>query len=202
MPALRERKKANTRDAIEQATLRLFDRQGYEATTVEQIADAADVSVRTFYRYFDSKDAVIFARFDTYLEGFRKAVRERDRTGDCFTSLARVCEEFAADLEHERSWLLAYYHLVGANPALLLRSLHDHLRWQQAFAVELAREAAVPPGDVSVLVMSSALSGAFRSGLTAWQCSDGALPLRTEVARANSILADLSHWSSGNRVTS
>jgi AcrR family transcriptional regulator len=48
--ALRERKKANTRDAIEQATIRLFDAQGYDATTVEQIAEAAEVSVRTFYR--------------------------------------------------------------------------------------------------------------------------------------------------------
>jgi AcrR family transcriptional regulator len=192
--ALRERKKANTRGAIEQATMRLFDAQGYDATTVEQIAEAAEVSVRTFYRYFDSKDAVIFARFDDYLGGFCRAIRERDRSGDCLTSLATVTEDFAASLEQERTWLLAYYRLVGANPALLLRSLHDQVRWQQAMAVELARESGVSTEDLRVLVVSSALGGAFRAGLTAWQCSNGVRPLRSEVARANSILADLPHW--------
>lgn len=174
--------------------MRLFDAQGYDATTVEQIAEAADVSVRTFYRYFDSKDAVIFARFDDYLEGFRRAIRERDRSGDCLASLAAVSEEFAASLEQERTWLLAYYRLVGANAALLLRSLHDHMRWQQAFAAEVAEETGVTPDDVRVLVVSSALGGAFRAGLTAWQRSNGARPLRSEVARANAILADLPHW--------
>lgn len=194
MQALRERKKANTRDAIEQATIRLFDAQGYDATTVEQIAEAAEVSVRTFYRYFDSKDAVIFARFDGYLDGFCRAIRERDRGGDCFSSIAAVSEQFAANLEQERTWLLAYYRLVGANHALLLRSLHDHVRWQQAVAAELANETGVKAEDLRVLVVASALGGAFRAGLLAWQCNNGTTLLQHEVARANAILADLPHW--------
>jgi AcrR family transcriptional regulator len=191
VPALRERKKAQTRDAIERAAIRLFDAQGYEATTVDQIADAADVSVRTFYRYFDSKDAVIFARFDDYLEGFCNAIRDRACSHDSFGDLAAVTENFASELEDERTWLLAYHRLISANPALLLRSLQDHLRWQHAVAVELAREAGVGPDDLRVNVLASAFSGAFRSGLTAWQRAGGATPLRVEVARANRVLADL-----------
>jgi AcrR family transcriptional regulator len=58
---LRERKKAKTRAAIRDHAMRLFDEQGYAATTVEQIAEAADVSPSTFFRYFPTKEDTVLA---------------------------------------------------------------------------------------------------------------------------------------------
>ena len=65
---LRERKKARTRAAIQHEALRLFREQGYEATTIEQIAEAAEVSESTFYRYFPTKEGVVlWDEFDPLL---------------------------------------------------------------------------------------------------------------------------------------
>jgi AcrR family transcriptional regulator len=90
-PGLRERKKTKTRFAIQQEALRLFREQGYQATTVEQIAEAAEVSPSTVFRYFPTKDALVLTddydpimveRFQAQPAGisvvsaFRKALRE------------------------------------------------------------------------------------------------------------------------------
>jgi AcrR family transcriptional regulator len=64
--SLRERKKAKTRALIQREALHLFSRQGYDATTVEQIAAAAEVSESTFFRYFPSKEEVVlWDQFDS-----------------------------------------------------------------------------------------------------------------------------------------
>src|SRR5438309_1930906 len=72
-PGLRERKKARTRAEIQRHALRLFRRQGYEATTISQIAEAAEVSESTFFRYFPTKeDVVLWDEFDPVIvDAFR-----------------------------------------------------------------------------------------------------------------------------------
>lgn len=64
-PPLRSRRRATTRQEIADAALTLFERQGYSGTTVEQIADAAGISLRTFYRHCASKDEVLSAHLET-----------------------------------------------------------------------------------------------------------------------------------------
>src|SRR5579875_2883675 len=96
-PGLRERKKARTRAAIREHALKLFREQGYAATTVEQIAEAAEVSPSTFFRYFPTKedlvlqddfDALMFEAFERQPAGLSMIAALRRATAEALASIS------------------------------------------------------------------------------------------------------------------
>jgi AcrR family transcriptional regulator len=155
---LRERKKARTRAAIQDHALRLFRAQGYDGTTVEQIAEAAEVSPSTFFRYFPTKeDVVTYDAFDpTFIEAFRsqpaelgavEALRRAIRT-----ALARVpTAELDLQLEREA--------LIRSVPELRGRMLDEFVRTLQLVADLIAERTGRPAGDPEVRAMSGAVIG-------------------------------------------
>jgi AcrR family transcriptional regulator len=86
---LRERKKQRTRQQIVDAAMRLFAERGYHATTIADIAAAADVAPRTFFSYFPSKEAVVFHNVDRDLDGLAAALRNRLPGETAFDALRR-----------------------------------------------------------------------------------------------------------------
>ena len=86
---LRERKKQRTREQIIEAAMGLFAERGYQATTIADIATAADVAPRTFFSYFPSKEAVVFNNVDRDLEGLASALRNRLPGETAFDALRR-----------------------------------------------------------------------------------------------------------------
>jgi AcrR family transcriptional regulator len=86
---LRERKKQRTREQIIEAAMGLFAERGYHATTIADIADAADVSPRTFFSYFPSKEAVVFHNVDRDLDSLAAALQDRLPGETAFDALRR-----------------------------------------------------------------------------------------------------------------
>jgi AcrR family transcriptional regulator len=86
---LRERKKQRTREQIVEAAMALFAERGYHATTITDIATAADVAPRTFFAYFASKEAVVFHNVDRDLESLASALRDRLPGETAFDALRR-----------------------------------------------------------------------------------------------------------------
>jgi AcrR family transcriptional regulator len=100
---LRERKKQRTREQIVKAAMWLFAERGYHATTIADIADAAEIAPRTFFSYFPSKEAVVFHDVDRTVDTLAEALRERLPGETVFDALRRwmdsVFDERVADQE-------------------------------------------------------------------------------------------------------
>src|SRR5918996_656332 len=112
--SLRERKKERTRERLIREAVRLFATHGYEATSVEEIAAAADVSPRTFFRYFPTKADVVFADMPARLEAVRAALATGRFPHDAIRSVVERSLEFLDDPE----LLAARNRLVLSSPPL------------------------------------------------------------------------------------
>ncbi|MEV0592702.1 TetR/AcrR family transcriptional regulator [Nonomuraea cavernae] len=128
MVGIRERKKQRTRRALIEAALRLFDEQGYEETTLAEIATEADVSTRTFFSYFASKEDVLFHDTDGRLDGMLALVASRRADEAPSELLMRMVRANLAwtvddqDFRPEDAQLRM--RLIMTVPALQARALH------------------------------------------------------------------------------
>jgi AcrR family transcriptional regulator len=162
--SLRERKKLATHLAIQREALRLFKEQGYEATTVEQIAEAAEISHTTFFRYFPTKqDVVLHDALDPLamatleaqpaalapIEALRRALRE------IYASLS--AEELAAERERQA--------LIRATPELWASMLTGVTGALDLLCASFARRTGRRADDIAVLTLAGAVFGA---GIAVW----------------------------------
>src|SRR5215211_993117 len=132
--SLRERKKARTRQALIDAALRLFAERGFEATTVADIADAADVSPRTFFTYFPAKEDVLFVGAKDRIERLRDALAKRAPDESFLDALRRAARDILTDPTFQAEAQRTHMQVIGANPALGARALQDLLAAEQVAA--------------------------------------------------------------------
>jgi AcrR family transcriptional regulator len=144
-PGLRERKKQQTRRAIHEAALRLIDEQGLEATTIDQICAAAEVSSRTFFNYFPSKAAAVLQLPDATIT---PEVRERFLAagGGLVLALCEVGSSTEAGPDR-----LRLKKLVGRHPELLSIAMNTMTETRSQF-IALASERASTPEQAELAV--------------------------------------------------
>jgi AcrR family transcriptional regulator len=160
--SLRERKKARTRAALREHALRLFREQGYHATTVEQIAAAAEVSPSTFFRYFPTKeDVVIQDDMDTRLfTAFERQPPELCAVVALRAALREVASSFsAAELEQLREASV----LQMSVPEIRARLLDDNNRLMHLMTEALAKRTGRAPDDLAVRTFAGAVFGVMTS---------------------------------------
>src|SRR5262245_52726506 len=116
--SLRERKKADTRAAIRSAAVDLFCTRGYEATTMEAVAAAADVSVRTVFRYFPAKEDLVVAYVERDLSDLRDLLAERPVDEPVMGSLRAVAEILVGRMEQTEADDVRLARLLHEAPAL------------------------------------------------------------------------------------
>ncbi len=166
-PGLRERKKLKTRIAIRDATYRLIREQGYEATTVEQIAEAAEVSPSTVFRYFPTKeDIVLTDEFDPFLE---QQLRERPADEPIVESLRVVLRRaLSFDFSEEPEVTRLRTKLMTEVPAVRSRMLESMSVTGGILCRSIAERTGRDPGDLEVRAFSMGLIGALTETTAYW----------------------------------
>jgi AcrR family transcriptional regulator len=160
-PGLRERKKQRTRETIARAARQLFAERGYHATTLPDIAEAADVSTRTIFAYFPSKEDILFSDFTLMKNALAEALAERPDGQDALETV----RTFILSLHKaEESELDEQLRLCVAND----ETLRSHLRariaqLEEMIAPEIARDLDAPATDPRPQVVAASLTAAFNA---------------------------------------
>ena len=157
---LRERKKLKTREAIRREAFRLFDENGYANTTVEQIADAAEVSPSTFFRYFPSKESVLLA--DDMDPVMLEALERQPQELSPMAAIRRAAEETFATMSEDQ-WEVerTRQRLIFSIPEIKSAMYDEYYRTIRIFTEALSQRLGRDPDDFELRVFAGALTGAF-----------------------------------------
>jgi AcrR family transcriptional regulator len=164
-PGLRERKKQRTRAVIADAALGLFLERGFEAVTIAEIAEAAEVDAKTIYNYFPSKPDLVFQRLEAFEQALLDAVRDRKPGESILAAFARFVLDTHGLLADEDAskQLGAVNRMIVASPTLLAHEQQVFARFTASLAALIAQETGAHPDDVQPSVVAHALIGFHRS---------------------------------------
>jgi len=182
----RERKKLETRRALRESALRLFAEQGYDRTTIEDIAEAADLAPRTFFLHFTSKEDVLVGDTTEQLDRFRAALAARPAEEDPLLMVRAAVRDLPAFTEPDRDELILRTRLAEEAPALLARTLERYTAFERVISDAVARRLAerAPGGSAAgarsglyAELLGAAAMSALRVALTAWCRDEGTVSL-------------------------
>ena len=189
-PGLRERKKADTRAALAAATLRLAAEVGWDHVTVEAIAGAADVSYRTFFNYFSSKEEALLRPGGPDQPRLSTRVRAASSSLGVMDAVRAAVHEELAVLEADPAVLRDRMAVLMGTPSLLPRLVEmgtaDERELAQAIAERTGQDADT---DLLPPLLAAVLSAALRVGLLRWQARGGTDPLTALVDEALDAVA-------------
>ena len=175
---LRERKKRERRRCIEDAAIELFDRAGFDATTVEDIAEAADIAPRTFFHYFSTKEDVALADYAGRLDRILEELGRQPHTEQPWNALRASFVIVAADYEARRDDLIRRFAIMASNSSVYARSLQLQAGWEDALTRVLDQRGGQHAVTFESRLLAAASLACMRSSLRQWIATDhdAALP--------------------------
>jgi len=165
---LRERKKARTRASIREHALRLFRENGYQRTTVQDIAEAAEVSPSTFFRYFPTKEDVVL-QDDMDVRMIEALEQQPPELGPVAAVRAAARQMFASYTGADMDVLRETTALTLTVPEIRARALDEFARTISAVAEALAKRADRPADDLAVRTAAGAIIGVIMAITMPWE---------------------------------
>ncbi len=167
-PSLRDKHKNQTARALSDAALKLFATQGYDATTTEEIADKAGVSARTFFRYFPTKESLLFFGEHDWVQSYAEELPRQPKSSSDLDALCAAMSSQAPRLERRRQSLLLFVRSLASSPTL--RGL-EHDRQQeniQALAQAIATRRGKRAPDEACNLLAAVARLTFMRALEIW----------------------------------
>jgi AcrR family transcriptional regulator len=179
-PGLRERKKQQTRDTIARVAVQLFAERGYDQTTLAEIADAADVSTRTIFAYYQSKEDILFCDLPELVEQLKHTL---DTRAGGVTTIDAL-RDFIAGMEVKPDeTVLERKKIIAANETLRLGERARFSRIEELVAESIAKDLDAGPGDVRPPLVAASMMAAFRAARERLE-SDSGEPMSHDQAMA------------------
>ena len=174
MPDLRERRRRATQADLVSAALELFIERGFEATTMDDVADAAGVSRRTLYRHFPRKDDLVFAAPTGWLHEWDTVIAGRRPREPLYELIRRGARAVAQQIAGDPLPVLTAAQISRTTPSLQPRLEASNREWRERIAALVGAEIGADPAtDARCTVTAGAMMGAIDGMLKAWAASGG-----------------------------
>jgi AcrR family transcriptional regulator len=192
-PGRRERKKRRTHVDLMRHASRLFASNGFDETTTEDIAEAADVSQRTFFRHFASKEAVLYGDMEDLRRQVRDALDARPLDEPVLTAVRTEVLSLADGYEAERDQRLLQARLAATYPAVSAYSRAVvQAEWEHELIDAISTRLGVDPVlDPRPEIIAGAAMSALRASIRRWTVGGGVDDLPVLVADAFDALAEI-----------
>jgi AcrR family transcriptional regulator len=184
----RERKKAETREALRAAAIRLFLEHGPSAVTVNDICEAARVSARTFFNYFESKEAALFAWDQRLSDELASKLAARPSYEPPLTALRRAMDDTLPSFAAQTGWH-ARKKLFSASPELRTKIVNAVFRVEAMLVDILTDRIGCPAGSLYPQLLAAATGSAFRAAFITWKPETGIKGLQALIDQAFDHLA-------------
>ena len=188
---LRERKKQQTRELIAETARRLFSERGFERVSVAEIARVADVSEKTVFNYFPTKEDLVYWRLESFETELLDTIRSRavgESVLDAFGRFARQPRGMLGKYDPEtQERLAAVSRMIASSPALLAREQQIFAGYTASLAALIAEETGASDDDVEPWVAANAIMGVHRRSSTSpgreWSRASGTRSWRARCSR-------------------
>jgi AcrR family transcriptional regulator len=186
-PSLRDEHKAHTERTLRAAALKLFASQGYDTTTVEEVAESAGVSARTFFRYFPTKESVLYAHEHIWFQSMTEIYLAQPRSRSDIEALSATLVEFSSDLVPRRRSLQLYRRALVSSPTLRGRQQDRHVEEIDELAKAVAARRGLSSHDEGCALVAATALLTHRRALDAW-LAQGNLDLGEVISEEFEIL--------------
>lgn len=190
-PSRRQEHKRRTELALQQAALELFAKFGYDTTTTDEISEKAGVSPRTFFRYFPTKESVLFRGEYGWFQSFTEILLQQPASLTEVDAVFATLVALAPRLSQRRRFLLLYERAV-ASSVTLRGGVHDHQQEDiETLAEAIAKRRGLTKPDKSAILLATVSLGTYRRSISLWLAGPASIDPSAVVAEQFEMLGAL-----------